>query len=99
MVPLMGLPLVPMTVSWLADTKLFVRGTTATRKRHSAQSDVPPRSGRVLTLKGHSINLLANGRAVGFSVPGLGRSWPTRDSRSPRRATADAVTVPDVEEH
>jgi hypothetical protein len=28
-VPLMGLPLVPMTVSWPADTKLFVRGTTA----------------------------------------------------------------------
>ena len=27
----------PMTVSWPADTKLFVRGTTATRKRHSAQ--------------------------------------------------------------
>ena len=36
----MGLPLVPMTVSWPADTKLFVRGTTATRKRHSAQKDV-----------------------------------------------------------
>jgi len=35
----MGLPLVPMTVSWPADTKLFVRGTTATRKRHSAQID------------------------------------------------------------
>ena len=31
----MGLPLVPMTVSWPADTKLFVRGTTATRKGHS----------------------------------------------------------------
>ena len=31
----MGLPLVPMTVSWPADTKLFVHGTTATRKRHS----------------------------------------------------------------
>jgi len=31
---------VPMTVSWPADTKLFVRGTTATRKRHSAQKDV-----------------------------------------------------------
>jgi hypothetical protein len=29
-VPLMGLPLVPMTVSWPAHTKLFVRGTTAT---------------------------------------------------------------------
>jgi hypothetical protein len=26
-------------VSWPADTKLFVRGTTATRKRHSAQID------------------------------------------------------------
>jgi hypothetical protein len=38
-VPLMGLPLVPMTVSWPADTKLFVRGTTATRKRHSAHID------------------------------------------------------------
>jgi hypothetical protein len=38
-VPLMGLPLVPITVSWPADTKLFVRGTTATRKRHSAQID------------------------------------------------------------
>ena len=38
-VPLMGLPLVPMTVSWPADTKLFVRGTTATRKGHSAQND------------------------------------------------------------
>ena len=36
---LMGLPLVPMTVSWPADTKLFVRGTTATRKGHSAQND------------------------------------------------------------
>ena len=35
----MGLPLVPMTVSWPADTKLFVRGTTATRKGHSAQKD------------------------------------------------------------
>jgi hypothetical protein len=35
----MGLPLVPMTVSWPADTKLFVRGTTATRKGHSAQID------------------------------------------------------------
>ena len=35
----MGLPLVPMTVSCPADTKLFVRGTTATRKRHSAQFD------------------------------------------------------------
>ena len=34
-VRLMGLPLVPMTVSWPADTKLFVRGTTATSKRHS----------------------------------------------------------------
>ena len=43
-VPLMGLPLVPMTVSWPADTKLFVRGTTATRKRHSAQSDAPTRA-------------------------------------------------------
>src|SRR5664279_4869792 len=38
-VPLMGLPLAPMTVSWPADTKLCVRGTTATRKRHSAHSD------------------------------------------------------------
>jgi hypothetical protein len=38
-VPLMGLPLVPMTVSWPADTKLFVRGTSATRKGHSAQND------------------------------------------------------------
>lgn len=36
-VPLMGLPLVPITVSWPVDTKLFVRGKTATRKRHSAQ--------------------------------------------------------------
>ena len=36
-VPLMGLPLVPITVSEPADTKLFVRGTTATRKGHSAQ--------------------------------------------------------------
>jgi hypothetical protein len=34
-VPLVGLPLVPMKVSWPADTKLSVRGTTATRKRHS----------------------------------------------------------------
>src|SRR5664279_2682730 len=40
---LMGLPLVPMTVSWPADTKLFVRGTTATRKGHSAQLDAPDR--------------------------------------------------------
>jgi hypothetical protein len=31
-VPLMGLPLVPMTVSWPADTKLFVRGTTRDRE-------------------------------------------------------------------
>src|SRR5665647_2417430 len=38
----MGLPLVPMTESWPADTKLFVRGTTATRKGHSAQLDAPP---------------------------------------------------------
>ena len=29
--------IMPMTVSWPADTKLFVRGTTATRKGHSAQ--------------------------------------------------------------
>ena len=35
----MGLPFVPMTVSWPADTKLFVRGTTATRNGHSAQND------------------------------------------------------------
>ena len=35
----MGLSLVPMTVSWPADTKLFVRGTTATRKRYSAHKD------------------------------------------------------------
>ena len=28
-----------MTVSWPADTKLFVRRTTATRKGHSAQID------------------------------------------------------------
>jgi hypothetical protein len=31
-----------MTVSWPADTKLFVRGTTATRKGHSAQNDAAP---------------------------------------------------------
>jgi hypothetical protein len=31
----MGLPPAPMTVNWPADTKLFVRGTTATRKGHS----------------------------------------------------------------
>jgi len=41
--PLMGLPLAPMTVSWLADSKLFVRGTTATTKGHSAQLDAPDR--------------------------------------------------------
>jgi hypothetical protein len=35
----MGLPLVPMTVSWPPDTKLFVRGTTATTKGHCAQID------------------------------------------------------------
>jgi hypothetical protein len=35
----MGLPLVPMTVSCPADTKLLVRGTTATRKGHSAHYD------------------------------------------------------------
>src|SRR5674476_600921 len=40
--PLMGLPLVPMTVSCPADTKLFVRDTTATRKGHSAHNDVRP---------------------------------------------------------
>jgi hypothetical protein len=39
----MGLPLVPMTVSWPADTQLFVRGATATRKRHSAHNDAPLR--------------------------------------------------------
>jgi len=32
-----------MTVSWLADSKLFVRGTTATTKGHSAQLDAPDR--------------------------------------------------------
>jgi hypothetical protein len=37
--PLMGLPLAPMTVSWLADSKLFVRGTTATTKGHSGNND------------------------------------------------------------
>ena len=35
----MGLPLVPMTVTWPADTKLFVHGTTATRKRHSGSPE------------------------------------------------------------
>jgi len=44
----MGLPLVPMTVSWPADTKLFVRGTTATKKRHSAHYD----SGRSVCCQG-----------------------------------------------
>src|SRR5450759_1730950 len=31
---LAGFPLAPMTVSWPADTKLLVHGTTATRMRH-----------------------------------------------------------------
>jgi hypothetical protein len=55
-VPLMGLPLVPMTVSWPADTKLFVRGTTATRKGHSAQIRRPlrPRLKSRLPLIGQS---------------------------------------------
>jgi hypothetical protein len=30
-----------MTVSWPADTKLFARGTTATRNRLTAQIDAP----------------------------------------------------------
>jgi hypothetical protein len=37
----MGRPLVPMTVSWPADTKLFVRGTTATGKPTKTQAAVP----------------------------------------------------------
>ena len=70
-----------MTARCASATNLVAPGTASVippRVTH------PPRSGRVLTLKGHSINQLAYGRAVGFSVSGLA-DLGRPEIRSPRR--------------
>src|SRR5450759_1497973 len=103
-VPLMGLPLVPMTVSWPADTKLFVRGTTATRKRHSGSPERRNGVPQASVLAGYGTreqtrtdHLLAVTDYLGWkSAPAAGwrpgswrRSWRAgRWSTIPRRCCA-----------